>query len=93
MDMKSILGKLKISDSTRRRDSVGGYIIDTCDTIDNGWETAIWKEELTASKGLSHIYIVGNYPNVESARNGHEVWVALAATGLSLDELEEADRS
>lgn len=51
------------------RDTVGDYTIDTCYTIDQGWETAVWK-------GDGDIVIVDRYPSKESAREGHEDWCA-----------------
>ena len=50
------------------RDTVGDYTIDTCLTIDQGWETAVWR-------GNGPIIIVGRYPSKESAIKGHEDWV------------------
>ena len=51
------------------RDTVGDYTIDTCYTIDQGWETAVWK-------GDGDIVIVGRYPDKETACEGHEDWCA-----------------
>lgn len=51
------------------RDTVGDYTIDTCYTIDQGWETAVWR-------GDGDIVIVGRYPDKETAREGHEDWCA-----------------
>lgn len=48
-------------------DKVGDYTIDTCDTIDAGYETAIWKEGY-------RIIIVERYRNHNDAVLGHEKW-------------------
>ena len=49
------------------RDTVGDYTIDTCYTIDQGWETGIWK-------GNHNTLIVGRYPSREAAEEGHKAW-------------------
>jgi hypothetical protein len=49
-------------------DIVGDYTIDTCDTIDQGWETAIWK-------GENPIIIVQRYGSKGEAEAGHKYWV------------------
>jgi hypothetical protein len=54
------------------RDTVGEYTIDTCYTIDQGWETAVWK-------GDHNMIIVGRYPDKESAQEGHADWCAACA--------------
>ena len=70
------------------RDTVGEYTIDTCYTLDQGWETAVWK-------GSNDMIIVARYPDKESAQEGHEDWVAACAlnpTGagsVQCDEYEE----
>ena len=51
------------------RDTVGDYTIDTCYTIDQGYETAVWVEG-------GEIIIVQRYPNRELAEKGHKVWCA-----------------
>lgn len=52
------------------RDIVGDYTIDTCYTIDQGYETAIWVEN-------GEIIIVQRYPNRELAEKGHKAWCVL----------------
>lgn len=52
------------------RDEVGDYTIDTCYTLDAGWETAVWK-------GDGDTIIVGRYASKEGAAKGHEDWVAV----------------
>lgn len=52
------------------RDTVGDYTIDTCYTIDQGYETAVWVEG-------GEIVIVQRYPNRELAEKGHVVWCAV----------------
>lgn len=54
-------------------DTVGDYTIDTCDTMDQGYETAMWK-------GDSDIIIVERYPNKERAEAGHTKWCEFAKT-------------
>ena len=54
-------------------DTVGDYTIDTCYTMDQGWETAVWK-------GNGKIIIVGRYATKEEDRKGHEDWCAVCAT-------------
>ena len=48
-------------------DKVGDYIIDTCNTIDVGYETAVWK-------GNNRMIIVERYRNHIDAVLGHEKW-------------------
>ena len=48
-------------------DIVNNYTIDTCYTIDQGWETAVWK-------GSNPMIIVGRYASKEDAQKGHENW-------------------
>ena len=52
---------------------IGDYTIDTCDTIDQGYETAIWK-------GDGDIIIVERYPNKMRAEVGHSKWCEFAKT-------------
>jgi hypothetical protein len=49
------------------RDTVGEYTIDTCYTIDQGWETAVWKND-------HPMIIVGRYASKEDAQQGHKDW-------------------
>lgn len=49
------------------RDIVGDYTIDTCDTVDCGYETAIWK-------GNHDMIIVERYKNKKEAEEGHKKW-------------------
>ena len=49
------------------RDTVGEYTINTCYTIDQGWETAVWK-------GSNPMIIVGRYASKEDAEEGHKDW-------------------
>lgn len=48
-------------------DEVGDYVIDTCYTIDAGYETAVWKD-------CGDIIIVQRYPDRKSAEKGHSIW-------------------
>ena len=54
-------------------DIIGDYTIDTCDTIDQGYETAMWK-------GDGDIIIVERYPNKMRAEIGHSKWCEFAKT-------------
>ena len=56
------------------RDVVGEYIIDTCDTVDCGWETAVWK-----SDNPDNMVIVARYHNKDEASAGHSEWVKYCA--------------
>lgn len=49
------------------RDTVGDYTIDTYYTLDQGWETAVWKDD-------HPMIIVGRYATQEDAQRGHEDW-------------------
>lgn len=51
------------------RDTVGEFTIDTCYTVDQGWETAVWK-------GDHDMIIVGRYATKEDAQEGHDDWCA-----------------
>ncbi len=55
------------------RDTVSNYTIDTCDTMDQGYETAMWKD-------VDNIIIVERYPDRARAETGHKKWVAFAET-------------
>ena len=54
-------------------DIIGDYTIDTCDTMDQGYETAMWK-------GDGDIIIVERYPNKMRAEVGHSKWCEFAKT-------------
>ena len=54
-------------------DIIGDYTIDTCDTVDQGYETAMWK-------GDGDIIIVERYPNKMRAEIGHSKWCEFAKT-------------
>lgn len=54
-------------------DTVGDYTIDTCDTVDQGYETAMWK-------GDGDIIIVERYPDKKRAEAGHTKWCEFAKT-------------
>lgn len=54
-------------------DVIGDYTIDTCDTIDQGYETAMWKDN-------GDIIIVERYPNKMRAEIGHSKWCEFAKT-------------
>lgn len=52
---------------------IGDYTIDTCDTVDQGYETAMWKDD-------GDIIIVERYPNKMRAEIGHSKWCEFAKT-------------
>ena len=52
-------------------DIIGDYTIDTCDTMDQGYETAMWKDN-------GDIIIVERYPNKMRAEVGHSKWCEFA---------------
>ena len=54
-------------------DIIGDYTIDTCDTVDQGYETAMWKDD-------GDIIIVERYPNKMRAEVGHSKWCEFAKT-------------
>ena len=54
------------------RSNVGLFTIDTCYTVDQGWETAVWK-------GNNPMIIVGRYATKEEAAQGHNDWCAVCA--------------
>lgn len=54
-------------------DIIGDYTIDTCDTVDQGYETAMWKDN-------GDIIIVERYPNKMRAEIGHSKWCEFAKT-------------
>ena len=54
-------------------DIIGDYTIDTCDTVDQGYETAMWKDD-------GDIIIVERYPNKMRAEIGHFKWCEFAKT-------------
>ena len=58
-------------------DIIGDYTIDTCDTMDQGYETAIWKDN-------GDIIIVERYPNKMRAEVGHSKWCEFAKTNPKL---------
>ena len=47
---------------------VGDFTIDTCNTVDAGWETGIKPKDVLW-------VIVQRYPNEKSAIKGHEKWI------------------
>ena len=51
-------------------DVCGDYEIDTCDTIDAGYETAV-------KRGPGHWAIVEHYSDAESALAGHKKWLKI----------------
>ena len=54
-------------------DVIDSYTIDTCDTVDQGYETAMWKDD-------GDIIIVERYPNKMRAEIGHSKWCEFAKT-------------
>lgn len=56
-------------------DTVNGYLIDTCYTIDQGWETAVCYKE-------NDWIIVARYPDRAMAEQGHKNWVETCTTNM-----------
>jgi len=57
------------------RDEVNNYTIDTCYTVDQGWETAV--------RYMNYpMIIVARYPNKELAEQGHNNWVDTCTTNM-----------
>ena len=52
------------------RTQVGPFTVDTCYTVDCGWETAVWKNN-------NPMIIVARYNTKEEAEQGHEDWCAV----------------
>lgn len=81
---------LMLGDAIRQevvgRDDVGEYTIDTCYTVDCGWETAVWKGD------DSPMIVVARYATKEEAQEGHSDWCAACllnpacAWSVQLDE-------
>ena len=53
-------------------DVINDYTIDTCKTLDYGYETGI-------CKGTGDWIIVQRYPDRVSAEKGHKIWQAICA--------------
>ena len=49
-------------------ETVGNYTVDTCDTCDCGFETAIWKNS-------NPMVIVERYADSDDAAIGHKKWI------------------
>lgn len=54
-------------------DEINNYTIDTCYTIDCGWETAVWYMDYP-------MIIVARYETKEQAQQGHNAWVETCTT-------------
>jgi hypothetical protein len=70
--------------ATRMNERVGDITIDTTDTIDAGWETALVHEDKDG--GIS---IAENYETEEAPIIGHKKWVERVKRGLSAADFEE----
>ena len=70
--LESILFGIMAGSANRQdivgRDEVNNYTIDTCYTVDQGWETAVWYDTYP-------MIIVARYPDREMAQQGHNNWV------------------
>ena len=68
------------------RDEVNDYTIDSCNTFDEGYETAIWK-------GNNEMIIVERYPSKVEMHEGHKKWCDFCKTNptevysVQLDEI------
>jgi hypothetical protein len=76
-DIYSTMFALMLCDKNRGeivgRDEVNNYTIDTCYTLDCGWETAVWYMDYP-------MIIVARYPDKEMAVQGHNEWVETCTT-------------
>ena len=76
-DIYSTLFGILMGDANRGevvgRDEINDYTIDTCYTIDQGWETAVWYKDYL-------MIIVARYPDKEMATQGHNTWVETCTT-------------
>ncbi len=55
------------------RDEINDYTIDSCDSFDEGYETAIWK-------GNNDMIIVERYSTKEEMHKGHKKWCEFCKT-------------
>lgn len=68
--------------------TVGDYEVDTCDTMDCGFETAIRKKE-------GDWIVVEYYRNMEEAKKGHDKWCEFCkgnpakVYSVQIEEVEE----
>jgi len=62
-------------------DRIGEITIDTCYTIDAGWETAISLDD------KEHFYVVERYENKEKATERHSYWLEQVKKGMTKKEL------
>ncbi len=60
---------------------VEGYTVDTCNTVDTGWETGIKAPKGAKSLGYGGWIIVESYPSRDDAEKGHDKWVAYIKSG------------
>ena len=64
----AVLGEVEIKRKTALTTEIKGFTVDTCNTVDAGWETGI--------KPTDEIWvIVERYPDQKSAKTGHDKWV------------------
>ncbi len=68
-----LLNNDKYCRDTRMNSQVGEYTVDTCYTYDDGWETAVWRDE-------GRIIVVDYYRNEFAAKLGHKKWVDFMET-------------
>ncbi len=66
-------GNYENADKAGRTETDNGYTIDTCDTVDFGWETAIWYKD-------NDMVIVERYEDKSNAEIGHKKWVEFCKT-------------
>jgi hypothetical protein len=71
MDFLQMLYGLSLGESNRGeivgRTVVGEYTVDTCDTIDAGYETGVWRNS-------GDVIVVEYYTDENEASVGHEKW-------------------
>ncbi len=64
------------------QDEDGQWVIDTSNTQDFGWETAIWK-------GFETMKVVERYKNKKLAEEGHEYWIKKTLKLNSMKQLQD----
>ena len=64
----ALSGKAPLRGEIIGRHKIGDYTVDTCYTLDCGWETAV-------CKGEGDWIVVARYETREQAQEGHEDWI------------------
>ncbi len=75
----SVDGRIKDLRKTALTTEVSGLVIDTCNTVDAGWETGVMRKPEGRWK------IIEYYEGPEQAKIGHERWVKAFTANPELD--------